>query len=395
MILKPLFSCSHLKTIFDRAIGISILLISSIGSPLFACEELNQVVSELTQEAYTLNLTQAIQMVANKKGIPIIIRRSTFASEGLQQAGYPTKPLHVKNKSSVLPGLAGFIPLNGNAGKMGDILEQFIIHSDPSYLRSAEGTAKLKRIQEKVKHETQEAHLLLNEPTNFIKVPITRVRQGVRQILVYTSDSARATQWISPHDATEDRIAYVLGEKTTRKPIVADTDLVLIGHPKTSAALRRVHYHSKYGYGPEGNQGVINSLNLEWKNKTGNSNRLFQHQDEAHFGINPIDDEYKVFIPGEGTRTFDLRKNNPDRNQALKKYALVLTELSRKYTLFVPTPSLIKARAEYLEKEKGTHVDYQDTLEDYAKIWKIGTQHEADFSEPPIQFLAPLSPRMN
>jgi hypothetical protein len=365
---------------------IKIAVVSAIlgGSQLpdlvFAsCEDLVHWKDQIHQKAYQANIEKTFVEVATKYRVPIVFRESTVQSQGLQQQGFSTKGADIKNKSSVMHGINGFIPVDGRAGKVGDKLRAHL--NSP---KDKDWDQQLKSLQDKVKAENVLMKKLLEDKSKYRKSPVIREINGVKQIVVYTNSDASSTKWLKYDPKFDKKLpentAYVLADRN-KNPITADTDLVLIGHPKNEEHPMR--FDPVVGFTTKFAENIQSEINHHWKKHSQNNNTIIQHPEESVYGLNPIDDEYVAIGHDGKIARFDLRepgapKGTPEynnalakRNSELKKYGNWLALEKAHAEVFIPTEKFLENRAKKKSDMTGETVDWSITSGDYRTIRKM------------------------
>ena len=338
------------------------------------CPLLAKLSRRIAIDAYQTNISKTLSRVAKKHKIPIVFRETTPAAEALQQQGFPTRPMRIKNKSSPLPGIEGFIPCDGKAGKYGERL-RVLLQAPGSEQVTEEGNCKICELEEKIATENILMNSLLAETYSdgrprFTKLPITRLTNGVREVVTYYNEKADRTRWVPFTDPPPARIAWVLGD-SERRPFTADTDLVLVGQPKTPDGKHEIIFDDEFGFRTSFSDQLRIEINQLWQFYSENANTVVDHGEEANFGLNPIDEVYFAFSHlGKLTR-FDLRKINSSRSTELTRYAFWLKGESKYADIIIPDESLQKAREKYLESTYGMHLDYHSVTQDYDQIKKV------------------------
>ncbi len=318
-----------------------------------------EIALEIARKAYQLNVTKVFKEVAQENKIPIVYRESSEVSQALQQNGLDTKPMRVKNKSSIMESINGLIPYNGLAGKKGDKLRKF----EKTPCVKVPEVCKMEKLdlEKGVEAENKMMTQLIQVDSRmgkvqFEKQPVTRVRQDKKEIVIYTDSRASEAKWVvwdNPSSYPENT-AWVLAAKGGSL-ITADTDLVLIGQPKGKP--HPVKYDLINGYRTQFSDRIREQINLLWQRYSKNKNSIIQHGDEANFGLNPIDDIYVAFSHDGKVSRFDLTQTNPNRIQEFKKYAEWLKRESLFVDIPIPTRMLQKVRHEALLQQSEGVVD--------------------------------------
>jgi hypothetical protein len=326
--------------------------------------ELTDLEMRITRDAYELVLNQTIAQVAAELQVPIAYRKPTLASRSFQFIGFSTKPQAVKNKSSTMLGINGYIPCNGFAGKKGDHLKNlWFSHCQTD----SEGNCKIslsqcleraptvmtfhdycgKGIQEQIdsfefeefqkeffsrleqiEHENKmiEIHLRPlageNEP-KYQCIPVISIDSLKKQVVIQSDPWASQTSWIDYSEEMEsEQFALVLADDRGI-PMTADTDLLIVGQEKTAAEVKKkIQFRSDIGYHLPNTPLVIKKINQYWSEKTENALPIIQHADEVLFGLNPIDDEIVAIDRNGKIDEFDLRMSEGSYSIQRRRFEL-------------------------------------------------------------------------
>ena len=343
---------------------------------------------EQAASAYNTNIDQAILDQIKKHRVPIVYRESTIAAQAIQQNNRVAKPQSIKNKSSELPHLAGLVPCKGLAGKRGDKLRTFEQSCPSSIFNwSVSDIHNYFTLQSLVKSED---HLIreIKSQGNYQCTPVRVQKNGTSYVVVYSNRQKSATSLVKESEVGDREIAQVLADSSAN-PITADTDLVLVGIPRSEAPQSKkipIIYDDQYGFRTPLTDEVRLGINSRWQALTGNTNAPIQHGDESMFGLNPLDTIFKCYGVDGKIQKFDLSYSNKERESALKQYAKWLSEQSQYAHIPIPTQALQRARAQYLADHYQISLDQTQPWKDYQIIRQEMTRLGTEPLDSPVSF---------
>jgi hypothetical protein len=370
-------------------------------APNADCVALQRFAQRVAIRAYNVNVEKSFVAIATRHKVPLVYREPSVPSQALQQNNYPTKRLDLKNKSSLLPLLEGFVTFNGYAGKVGDKFKEFL----KKYCEGDGNSCPIERqgeyqhLLDAIHHEEHMSNAKLavrnsDGSLHYSKVPVTRLKQGILEIAVYADPLAHSTKWVPFVGLPPRETAWVLGDLYGR-PITADTDMVFIGQPRSpenkggspshkgGSPEHKVGYHPLYGFRTGFDDKIRKELNEEWNTHTGNANQIIQHGDEANFGLNPLDDVLVAVDHTGRISRFDLTKGHTEedsnrRSHALESYATWLVAESKYSDIILPTKPVQHERRKSMG-DSAAFFDFTDSRRDYDVIERIFKEHNTPF----------------
>jgi len=339
--------------------------------------DLDKIFQELTRDGYRNSITRAMNSVSTRHQAILCYRESSPASESFQQVGFATKERDVHNKSSILEGIDGMVPIAPEGGKVGTKLRGMWKECGLDLNKCPQRSEEYRALKEQLAIEKKAIQDLLNSK-KYGAVERTRTRNGIKQVVVYKQDlkaTELMTEWVPETAAGGKTRAYVLAAKVggVLRPVVADTDMVMIAPKLPIAGSNTVSWDNLYGFETEFERKVRKAINEAWSQETNLHNSIINHGSEHNYGFNPVDDVYVCHLPGAiKPIEFDLRKANADREKALKAYGCFLSGKASQFDIHLPNPESLDKSAKLL----GMKVTYdaKNALSDYQKIRVEGTQ---------------------
>ncbi|MBF0207531.1 MAG: hypothetical protein HQK53_11645 [Oligoflexia bacterium] len=307
--------------------------------------------------AYNQNLSRAIQL----SGTPLCYRESTEESQAFQQMGDYPKPQEVKNKSSTLKFIAGHIPCNGEAGKIGDKLRK-------AY--ESNNLSKIDELNRSIANETRMIDELLRMSHRSQASPYqcNLAKNGKKCVAFIFSGEGRSqhindTEIVSCEICNRGRTCAKILTRNNA-PVTADTDLVVVGQPGKMLKSSDIIYDHAGGFQTKNTAMTIENINAHWQRFSGKKNNPLQHGDESFFGLNPIDDMYVCYRRTPPRRTvFNLKSCEDSRDsdceekrtKSLIEYGTWLGETQQEENVVFSLPDieLMKARNLYLKLHFG------------------------------------------
>jgi len=396
--LNQLFSSgdSESKNFVKRTL-VKINSYSVSRSDLF--DSLERLRRETSEKAYMSNIKNIASKIAKSAGRPLAIRVPSSASQTLQQMGYPTKPLAIKNKSSIiniirrkttLPGLDGFIPIDGKLGKYGTELKLLLnkcLKENKSF-DCDDFKSEKEDLEIKIKNDTAIAENLLKETDAFgapLYIPIPRTRkiydkgQPVTQIALLddsdlNEEHLKKIRWVQSDpnslinpDLLPKNTAFILADRWGN-PITADTDLLFL---PTETRDPEVKYDPIYGNHTESDLEFIKKINQKWRSLTGNNNDIIQHGHEFRYGLNTLDGDVllansegkvAIFTIPEPSASKSTDSPRASAFTAIANFIKAdLDQAAVQYTVHIPTPEEQKRNLDALKKH-APDIDISDDL---------------------------------
>lgn len=375
--------------------------------------------------AYMYNIQTTLRTIAKENHRPFGIRIPSDPSQSLQQMGFATKPLEIKNKSSLIsiikrkgniPGLDGFIPMDGNLGKNGTSLKKLLLNQCTTNNKSSDCEDSKKQetqkafdekqiqLRKKIEEDTAIAQNLLTLKDDqgsplYTQVHRTRKRyyfikgDFVTEIAVLENTEKdpntthlRKISWVEYHPShPPQNIAHILADRWGN-PITADTDFLFMPTEKDDS---EVKYDLVYGHHTNSDLIFINKINEKWRNLSSNYNDIVQHGHEFLFGLNTLDGQVllvnskgKIDIINISDPKTNAKASDPKtdaRAQDFKQVAeFIKKDLEHSkgaYTIHIPTPQEQHENYEHLKAHIKTdfHLDFTQATEDFKVMQKVLT----------------------